>query len=552
MKFYLVPQDRHLFYSILKSRYFDYSSILYSICEVIEDQGINEIISDLESNGFDDEIIADCICLAAKNGPWRGRSSFAVNPIISKHFKSRDWPIKAARDFLNIAFSSQNYRTRWDAILNQEYLFLYFESSDLWRTIRSQSVKEASNSDLITSLIKQLIKNNNLKKNMQNNDILALICKVILIGSIQKQVKLGSSELVLITDFMSDILYFIEMNYYEKMDLWMPLFNLLIHFNDTETFPADGKFVMELLSIIEPVCTPAIILNVIVLFYEQLEADFNSFENVTSAFFQSPFTLPTVQETCALVRLARSPQIIEAIIKVKLASHPNLLQHLYLECPESIPHQVIRMNFPFQLRLQTELRKHRKIVNEENSVRIELPSQMRAPQNRIDSLAKQLEILHEREIVGFKAYNFPVILRQNIYFETKKSFVVAIDYFFDAFFKCETFYYVLDEDGSIVPNLINLNPKILETFGYLMAASIILQHPLQFKLNLDYFYLIRSDFKPQFHRFLFEIYPQSDLMLVSWLKLAEHLQEGVVKFYSGFSKAFEVEHFSLYELYILL
>ena len=63
---------------------------------------------------------------------------------------------------------------------------------------------------------------------------------------------------------------------------------------------------------------------------------------------------------------------------------------------------------------------------------------------------------------------------------------------------------------------------------------------------------MRSNYRAQFHHFLFEIYPQSDLTEISWTALSEYLQVGVVNLYSGFEKAFEVEHFTLNELYQLL
>lgn len=54
MRFYLKPEDRHIFYSILKSTYFDYSPVLYSICSTTDDGRLIDIIEDLERNKFDD------------------------------------------------------------------------------------------------------------------------------------------------------------------------------------------------------------------------------------------------------------------------------------------------------------------------------------------------------------------------------------------------------------------------------------------------------------------------------------------------------------------
>ena len=92
----------------------------------------------------------------------------------------------------------------------------------------------------------------------------------------------------------------------------------------------------------------------------------------------------------------------------------------------------------------------------------------------------------------------------------------------------------------------------MESFDTSMASSIILQHPLKFRPNQDYFNLMRSNYRAQPHHLLFEIYPQSDLTEISWTALSEYLQVGVVNLYSGFEKAFEVEYFTPNELYQLL
>lgn len=538
LKFYLKPQDRHLFYAILKSRYYDYFPVLNSICEAVEDARLYEIISDLKLNHFSDVIVADCICLSAKNGPWKDLTSFPVNPIISRRFKAIDWSLEQLRSFLQSSLTIQSHETRWEALLkdnpptDRELFPLYFEESDnLWRTIQSQSVQAGLVKNIVQSLV-------------ETTDSTLLICKVILIGSIKAHLLDDSERSVINVIFR----HLIQMNESSELSIVMMLNKLLLHVTDgSEGNELDSLFLKDVLRAIEPVSSPAIILNFMDLFSEQVEQDRTLFEQGISAFFHGRFLIPTIQETCSLIGMANVPSRIETIITEKLA---NVLHSVYLECHESIPHQIIRKHVPFQYRLETTLRKYRKLVDQGTLIHLKIPPpSAQLPREKLNYLVKQLEVLHKKELHGFKAYNYPVV----VYGALKKSFVVAIDYFFDSFLECDSFYHVIEEDASIIPNLINVNPKLLETFGYFMASSIILQHPLKFRLNRHYFSLMRSTFKPQFNHFLFGIYPASDLELVSWKILAEHLKTGVVNLYSGYLKAFEeVDHFSLNELYKLL
>lgn len=532
-------QDRHLFYAILKSRYFDYSPVLNSFCEAVDDVRLHGIISDLQLNNFPDAIVADCICSSAKNGPWKDESLFPVNPIISKHFNPADWSSTQIREFFQSALRTQNHEARWDAILKQDStidqksLSFYFESEDLWLTIQSQYLQKADR--IVRILVESVLRTTGLSS---NDDIKLLICKLILIGSIR------TIDHFVKSDAISEMFnYFIQIRDSidtDKIELKY-LNDLFLHLNNPDNPDTDTGILAlnDLLSVIEPVSSAATVLNFMSLFSKQVEDDQNLFEQLKSAFFNGNFMIPTVQETCSFIKVSKDPIRIEGIIK----NHPNILRSLYLECPELIPPQSIRKHISYQVRLETTLRKHRKLViSTATSVHFKLPPSSLLPRDRLKFIVKELELFNNDKH-GFKAYNYPVKV-----FRKTASFVFAIDCFFDSFLESEFLYHVIAEDSSIVPNLINLNPKLMESFGYFMASSIILQHPLKFQLNQFYFNLMRSSFKPQFNHFLFEIYPSGDLELVARSMLYEGLKIGVVNLYSGFLKAFEVEQFSLKEL----
>ena len=549
MRFYLKPEDRHIFYSILKSTYFDYSSVLYSICSTTDDGTLIDIIEDLERNEFDDELIADCICLSSGNSFWRLTSSFPVNPIISKHFNPDDWTLNQSKTFLNLAAArrTQNHKTRWGAFLDPKHLDLYFGSNNFWMTINSQSIP----SEMISAFINKLTEVEMKKTNLNTSELKLLICKFILIGSIVKDANSDLSELL--EQIFS---HFIKVTSSSISMIGMNLYKLISHLKDPETFPLYRMFLCELLRTIEPISTPAVLLNFMNLFTRQISDDKHLFIKTINMYFSNSLMIPTVQEICILLKSIGNPYRIGTVITSKLPVHSGLLNSVYLECPESIPAQSIQRHISFQFRLQTTLRKHRKLVDTDTPAQMKLPMGNLASRDRLTSIISQLESINSRisDHDVLKAYNYPVIeyYQKAQFIEMKKSFVLAIDNFFDSFLKCHSLYHVSDSDDSIIPNLINLNPKWMESFGYFMASSIILQHPLKFRLNQDYFNLMRSNYRAQSHHFLFEIYPQSDLTEISWTALSEYLQVGVVNLYSGFEKAFEVEYFTLNELYQLL
>lgn len=580
MRFYLKPEDRHIFYSIMKSTYFDYSQILYSICESVNDKELFNLIADLKSNDFNDEIVADCICIANKNGSLQEITNLPVNPVLSKHFNSNQWTFQQIKTFSTSALKKKYHKIRWnnlisgDILINDEYADFFFESNYLWRTIQYNffdfSVKSETIIAFIENLVKDHIKSAHL---MLAEDIKVLMGKFILIGSIVKYLKSDESTFpIQEREFVSIrtnnlITQFIEIMRHSEFYNGMFLYKLIIHLNDPKAFPIYRFFIKETLKIIESICTPAIILNFIYLFLKEFKTDYNLFEEFSLPFFNNFNLTPTVQETCSLIKLSKkqNKNIIDDLIlskvKAKNNNNNNLLQSVYIECSESIPSQSIIQNFPLQIRLQTVLRKHRKLIHVDDcALLIELPFPNQPPRDRLlrivgelDSLNQFLESTSESSFNGFKAYNYPVYEHHgHLGMFMKKSFVTAIDYFFDSFLKCDSFYHVIEEDVSIIPNLITLNPKLMESFGYFMASSIILQHPLKFKLNLNYFNLMRSNYKAQFHQFLFEVYPQNDLKVVSWSILSEHLQVGIEYFNNGFVKAFEADHFSLHELYKLI
>lgn len=389
------------------------------------------------------------------------------------------------------------------------------------------------------------------KTNLNTSELKLLICKFILIGSIVKDSNSDLSELL--EQIFS---HFIKVTSSSNSMIGMNLYKLISHLKDPETFPLYRMFLCELLRTFEPISTSAVLLNFMNLFTRQINDDKHLFEKVVNMYFSNSLMIPTVQETCTLLKSIGNPDRIKTVINSKLSVYSGLLNSVYLECPESIPAQSIQRHISFQFRLQTTLRKHRKLVDADTPAQMKLPMGNLASRDRLTSIISQLESINSRisDHYVLKAYNYPVIeyFQEAQFIEMKKSFVSAIDNFFDSFLKCHSLYHVSDSDDSIIPNLINLNPKWMESFGYFMASSIILQHPLKFRLNQNYFNLMRSNYRAQFHRFLFEIYPQSDLTEISWTALSEYLQVGVVNLYSGFEKAFEVEHFTLNELYQLL
>lgn len=163
MTFYREPQHRHVFFEILQAKYFDYSPILLSICEKIDNESLYAIVSDLKLFQFPDKLIADCICVSAKNFKWKNRTLFGINPLISIKFRPQDWTIEEIREFLLQNLDSEIY---WETTLmgSSEVISLYFESTAIWKNIFINSIPDYSSARHIILNVLNWIRNSNLTK----------------------------------------------------------------------------------------------------------------------------------------------------------------------------------------------------------------------------------------------------------------------------------------------------------------------------------------------------------------------------------------------------
>ena len=308
---------------------------------------------------------------------------------------------------------------------------------------------------------------------------------------------------------------------------------------------------------IRPNVSPATVLNLFDVFGNQIKYENDGrllFNSAIGSFFNSNI-FPTISETCILLKSAKKLSMVYYILSEHLSTRTSLLHDVFVECSICLPDRLIHELIPLQIRLQMTLKWHRKIISEncEESLKMNLPLNNLNPMDKMVSLARELDVLQNKILDDFsysemKAYNFPVLLKRN-----KKSFVLAIEMFFSSFFECQDLYITLN-DQSVLPNLTNLDPQILESFGFFLGSALILQHPLNFKLNQFYFNLLRSNYKPEFYRLLFEIYPKEFISeaQVNIKDLSIQLEQGTVKLYTGLSKALEVNFFTMGELYKLL
>lgn len=517
------PDDNHLFYSLLKSRYFDYSSVLLSICEVIDDQRLHKIVSDSVENHLPEELIADCICVSAKNGPWYRKLKFPVNPLISSHFNTKHWNYNQLKHFAGAAIQDQNIKIRWSALAqaNHEKLQLFFEPQlSLWKMIKVVDITDTSKAFFIAKNLVIDVKTFDIHEKSEE-----LMCKMILLTLIKR--KFPESQLIQsLTNKIFDRLR----NFLLEIDKE----NLLLKL---ESF----DYVDDILLNIKPIATPAIILNFLELFKDHMIEEL--FEKALNIFFINP----TINEVCVLLQIS-SQRRVYRIINLYLSSRIDLLFGVFRECPQTLPEKVIRVYIPLQLRLQQILKKHRKLVKRNDKLVFYLPNLNLNAKEQFNFIQKEVnDLFMEIDYKEFDVYNYPVLDPR----QQKKSFVMAIDRFFTSFLNIEE-YYVLLEDGSIIPDLVNLDPKSLESIGYFLGAAIILQHPISFKLNEGYFSLLRSNFIPEYRRILYEVYPQRFKTELPISILAKQLEIGVKYLYFGFQKALEAQYFSTNELYQLL
>lgn len=547
LNYYLKPQDRHIFYSILQARYFDYSPVLLSICEVIDDRRLKKIISDLKNNNLPDQLIADCICKSAKNGPWLTESDLIVNPLISKHFNPQEWKLSQIYQFLcEAAADSQeiNAKIRWESPLKSSsilHLSVYFgTTTQFWKTIRFNAIKDSSTALFIA---KSLFYDTNPSDIHDQMDILT--CKMILFGLISKKFR----ESQLITQFTMSIY-----NRFEKLFSTTPIqykmdhsLYKLVFFLKRPNVHADYLFIHDFLRIIAPICAPAIVLNVLELFADVFKAErFNLLFDLTChLFFHGNILFPTVTETCVLLEKTKP----ERLLKVIYDMDRELLLEVFEECPDLLPNKAIREMIPLQQRLQQSLRTNRKLIEADCSLSFKLPLYNQEPLDKLKLLTQELETILPKLQDNFKPYNYPVIERDFGNLDKKKSFVLAIDCFFDSFMNCEDSYHVL-EDGSIIPSLVKF--QFYETFGFFLGSALILQHPLRFRLNEFYFNLLRSAYKPDYIHFLTEIHPKDKLSEIPLNVQSRNLKEAVDKINSGLLLAFKAGHFKTDELYKLL
>lgn len=519
------PDDNHLFYSLLKSKYFDYSPVLLSICEVIDDQRLFKIVSDLVENHLPEELIADCICVSAKNGHWSRKLKFPVNPLISSYFNAKDWNFNQLKHFSGAAIHDQSIKIRWPALVqaNHEKLQLFFEQkTSLWKMIKAADITDTSKARFIAKNLVNDVKLVDIQEKSEE-----FMCKMILLTLINRKFP----ESKIIQSFTNKIFYRLR-----TFILETDKDNLLLKLESSE-------FIEKVLLKIKTVATPAIILNFLGLFNDQMDEEL--FENVLNIFF---IKQPTINEVCVILQMSSQKRVF-SIVKLYLSSKIDLLFGVFRECPQNLPEKVVRVYIPLQLRLQQTLKKHRKLVQRNEKLIFNLPNlnnlnakeQFNFMQRELDDLFMEIDYKE------FDVYNYPVLDPRR----QKKSFVMAIDRFFASFLNCED-YYVLLEDGSIIPDLVNLDPKSLESIGYFLGAAIILQHPVNFKFNEGYFSLLRSNFIPEYHRILFEVYPQRFKTELPISILAKQLEIGVNYLYSGFLKALEAQYFSTNELYQLL
>ena len=527
ISYFKSPDDRHLFYSLLKSRYFDYSAILLSICEVIDDKRLFKIVSDLVENRLPEELIADCICVSAGNGPWIGELKYPVNPLISNYFNTKHWSLNQLKHFARIAIQNQSIKTRWKVLLqnNSENLQLFFEPKiGLWKTIQVSDISDSSKALFITKHLVNEIKISEIQGKSEE-----FLCKMILFSLIKRNFPENKMISKIFERFKTFLLVKDKGNILSKLE-------------EAEYF--DVEFIEKVFLKIKSVTTPAIILNFLQLFKDKIESDVEFFNQVIYVFFNSSVLIPTITEICILLQRLN----IKRVFNVINLSKTNILFEVFRECPQNLPEKVIRVYIPLQLRIQKVLRKHRKLVKMKEKLVFKLPNFNNfESKKQFNFMLKELNFLFmEIDFKQFDVYNYPVL---NI--GKKTSFIMAIDRFFITFLNSQD-YYILLEDGSIIPDLINLDPKSLESIGYFLGASIILQHPLNFKFNEGYFNLLRSNFIPKFHQILFQVYPQIFRTKFPIAILAKQLEIGINYLYSGLSKALEAQYFSTNELYKLL
>jgi hypothetical protein len=515
ISYFRSPEDDHLFYSLLKSRYFDYSPVLLSICEVIDNERFSKVLSDLVENHLPEELIADCISVRAKNSPWTGKMKYPVNPLISTHFNTKDWSFDQLKYFASSAIKDKSIKIRWNLLLqaNYEKLQLFFEpQNSLWTMIKASDITDTSKALFIVKHLVNDVENFNIQEKSEE-----ILCKMILFAVIKRR-------------FHESIFY-----RFRSFLLGTNKRNLLLNLEYS-----DLEFIEQLFLKIKAVATPAIILNFLELFKDQIEEGL--FIQALTVFFNT-HQVPTMNEVCVLLRQKR----FFNIINLYLSNRIDLLFEVFRECPQNIPQSLIRDYISLQLRLQEILKKHRKLVERNDKLVFNLPNLNLSAKEQFDFMLRELNYLFmEVDFKEFDVYNYPVLDHIR-----KKSFVMAIDRVFLAFINCKD-YYILLEDGSIIPNLINLDPKLLESIGYFLGAAIILQHPINFRLNEGYFSLLRSNIFSEYHQILLQVYPQEFRAVLPIAILAKKLEIGVNYLYSGLLKAFEAQYFSTTELYELL
>ena len=522
-------ETENLFYSILKSKYFDYSAVLLSICEFIDDTRLYKIITDLKENHLSEEIIADCICVSAKNGPWKGKLKFPANPLISQHFDSKHWTLNQLKHFNHQAIQDQSIKTRWESFFKNGNQMIF---ADTWKSVK---VTDISTVQQAVFIIKSLLKG---EKEITDE----LLCKIILILGLKR-------KFPMISGFINSIFDRIKMFISGSETEHLVLFDLITN----ENFSIfDRKFIEAVLSKIRSISSPAIILNFLELFKDRIESEAQLFYQVLHVFFNPKILTPTITETCVLVQRTNLRRVF-SIVNLHLSSKIDLLFGVFNECPQNVPETIIRQYIPLQLRLQKVLKKHRKLVNIEEKTIFKLPKSETGAKEQFNFMIEEIKLLLSKTTIsaGFDVYNYPVIEKRAIYNVKKKSFVFAIDRFFAAFLKCEDFYVVL-EDGTILPDIINLDPKSLESIGYFLGSALIHQHPIDFRFNEEYFNLLRSSYIPEFHQVLYQLYPMRFRTELSIQILAKQLESGTAYLYSGLARAFEAQYFSINELYQLL
>lgn len=485
---YLLGERESLF-QLLRAKYFDYGPYLSAFCEKLDDRKVVLSLVDDLSDEFG-QMAADCLAIAAKS--HRNLRVGSANPLQSIHFRAKHWSQNMFTPLIRMAFGNEN--AKWTQIIKdipESKADDYLNVADwndapgrLWSAISITIIDAASqnNRNRIFKIASSTLEGEGLGD---------LIARLLLVGYFYRRTSVRTTH-----EFLEH--YGISTT---SSSLIQNL-SFCLRTGGSIGPCQDYQFFAQLFTELKASSFETNFAPFLNLFFHASHwfQRLRAWERIVSemgAFFYNfeRANWPSVTETCSilLVRKEFDPVTVP-ILSRHLANRPAYLKNVFFECPQAIPNYMMLELLAVEHREELFFKSSRGTALDigEFSLEVDL-TQLEHHQSVLLMICNQLESLHtihRRSLLRMRVSSNIVVSNGLITpaDEQVHPFTFLIQTFFNLFLS-QSAWYILNAKGELIPSA-HCPPQILFSFGMLIAAAVIYQEELPFKLSQEYFKLI--------------------------------------------------------------